>query len=78
MGCGASSTEQQEFDISNKIDEGLQKDREDSKREVKLLLLGNTIDEIIRLIVKLLLLGNKIDEVVPLISNNIESKTFCC
>ena len=40
MGCGASSIEQQAVDISNKIDETLEKDREDAKNEIKLLLLG--------------------------------------
>ena len=40
MGCGASSIEQQAVDISNKIDEGLNQDREDAKKEIKLLLLG--------------------------------------
>ena len=40
MGCGPSSTEQQAVDISNKIDETLIKDRENAKKEIKLLLLG--------------------------------------
>ena len=40
MGCGASSTELQAMDISNKIDETLEKDRLDAKKEIKLLLLG--------------------------------------
>ena len=40
MGCGASSIEQQAIDISNKIDESLHKDRETTRLEIKLLLLG--------------------------------------
>ena len=40
MGCGASSSEQQAIDISNKIDESLYKDREANRLEIKLLLLG--------------------------------------
>ena len=40
MGCAASSIELQAEDISNKIDECLQKDREDAKKEITLLLLG--------------------------------------
>ena len=40
MGCGASSIELQAADVSSKIDESLQKDREDYMKEIKLLLLG--------------------------------------
>ena len=40
MGCGASSSEKQAVEISNRIDENIQKDRLDAKNEIKLLLLG--------------------------------------
>ena len=40
MGCGASSAEQQATDVSNKITERLQKDQKDSRKEIKILLLG--------------------------------------
>ena len=40
MGCGASSPEKQAVDISNKIDEKIEQDRIDAKKEIKLLLLG--------------------------------------
>ena len=40
MGCGASYLGNRAVGISNKIDEGIMKDREKTKREVKLLLLG--------------------------------------
>ena len=40
MGCGASSSEKQAVDISNRIDENIQQDRIDAKHEIKMLLLG--------------------------------------
>ena len=40
MGCGASTAEQQAVVISNKIDERLTEDYNESKKEPKLLLLG--------------------------------------
>ena len=40
MGCGASSSEKQAADISNRIDENIQQDRIDAKNEIKMLLLG--------------------------------------
>ena len=40
MGCGASSMEQQASVISNYIDKRLKEDYEESKNEIKLLLLG--------------------------------------
>ena len=40
MGCGASYLEQRAYNINSRIEDGLQKEREKAKREVKMLLLG--------------------------------------
>jgi len=40
MGCGASYLEQKAVVLSSAIDEGLRRDKERAKKEVKLLLLG--------------------------------------
>ena len=40
MGCGASYLEQSAYSINNKIEDGLRKEKENAKREVKMLLLG--------------------------------------
>ena len=40
MGCGASYLEQSAYSINNKIEDSLRKEKENAKREVKMLLLG--------------------------------------
>ena len=58
MGCAVSSLEKEAAERSKKIDQELKRDGEKASREVKLLLLGKGLTQLLQLKVFIKLLGH--------------------